>query len=1073
MTRRWLHVEPRVAMPGLVAAWPCDEGSGYAFRDVTGNGHTLYVIGSRWNTSDSGLISSFRRQGRRGGGVHLDGTRWLQAQHTPALDAGGALTVSVWVRPAELPEAEVSLLALPGQWSVGLTAAGAIRWTVVGTDGNPRTAQSPDQAVVAGRWAHVAATANAHSGRLIVFVHGSRVRVVDVPAFTPAGTGDDLMVGEGLVGDVDEPALFDRALGAVAVEQLYLVGVPQLYTQTRETIDAKRSEWTRFKGSEPIPHPVDTDTVFSARFDGSAVSDQGAEPVRGTASFRPGRFGAALAGSDDGIGYASPLAGSDGTFEAWYVPTGGNRGGELFRAAGAHGWLSLSLVADRWRADLGTGEVTTHTVTGPAQRLVTSTLEHVAVAWGDSGGDRLLTLHLNGVDVASVRIGSADTRFDRSITIGGTAGCVVDDVHISDRARGWGEVCPRGHASTDAAGLDLRDGFGRPDGTIPLWWRPGGSEPLWTQATRDWEDVAATQDDPHRHRALYCPADATLHTVFHPDMYGVASSIEAGLAFGVVADGWAGVFVQATEPTGALSGYAFTINPGTDELRLARYADGEIAEHKTLDYDFEFRPEATYTLTLTSAGDGVLRGFVDGHNLISMRTGDQPLTRGHAGLLAHGVATYFDDVHFTALTPAAAESREIQARVLTFGDRVAYDDLSAQPFRWHKRHGLVPWRYQTKNPEPPGLLVGAYTDDPPRPIPAAFWRSGDSANSDLNQIDGRILYFMRGGGERGDWSYGGRIGVLDTTVDQFDGIHFNDRNRDISDLESGTFLQGNFDPHYPDLQDRFPRFNLNPALAVYAGDGRMLVFVHEMRPNDPDFSTRYRVIGYGYYDVRADDWIDHTCRHVPWSSMDPTDPDAQRTGILGGPEVVGLRDPDTDEYRIVLYYQSTNADGHQAMTTVGMVIDADGVPQLDPERPAVTSLTRTGTDANGRERATKAMYGFMVLFDNGIYYNDYCEGPQVPDWPTHFPLCAALDPYAGPWVRNEDTNHDDATYFRRGTEFEPDNAAIWQAAKFKHRGRYYTYYETIHAIENVDAPYQHYDHRHVGSRVGYATAMGT
>ena len=36
------------------------------FDDVTGNGHTLYVTGFDWNTTDSGLAGALHRQGLRG-----------------------------------------------------------------------------------------------------------------------------------------------------------------------------------------------------------------------------------------------------------------------------------------------------------------------------------------------------------------------------------------------------------------------------------------------------------------------------------------------------------------------------------------------------------------------------------------------------------------------------------------------------------------------------------------------------------------------------------------------------------------------------------------------------------------------------------------------------------------------------------------------------------------------------------------------------------------------------------------------------------------------------------------------
>jgi hypothetical protein len=137
------------------------------------------------------------------------------------------------------------------------------------------------------------------------------------------------------------------------------------------------------------------------------------------------------------------------------------------------------------------------------------------------------------------------------------------------------------------------------------------------------------------------------------------------------------------------------------------------------------------------------------------------------------------------------------------------------------------------------------------------------------------------------------------------------------------------------------------------------------------------------------------------------------------------------------------------------------VPSLAAGAPIRTSLSR----ASGG-----AIYGFRVMFDNGVYYLHYNDGPQVPDWPDRFVLAATLDPYAGPWVANPETTPADSTYFRRGGPLEPDNAAIWQGTMFKHRGRYYLYYENYHAIDDVDHAYGDYANPQVGSRVGFATA---
>ncbi|TDE14274.1 LamG domain-containing protein [Jiangella asiatica] len=1081
LTLRWRHLEARVVRDGLVAAWPMDEGTGYVFDDVSGRGHDFHITGSRWNTTDSGLVDAFRRPGRRGGGVFLDGTRWLQAQQASDLDLNGApagMTLTAWVRPTEGPGERATLLSYGDAYALTLASDGALRFTVRRHDGEYRSVESDPLAVPPGRWTHVAAVTWPGASRLTLTVDGRTVRRFAVPASIRTPATDDLVAGVALHGQLDELTLHDRALDPDEVRGLYLVGLPRVYTQSRETIDADSREWTSFRGSDPIPHPVEADTVLAVRFDGDTGPVHGRGRVADeSAGLEPGHFGGALrATGGTGVAYESPLGAPSGTCEVWYQtvvddadPDRSERK-ELVRAEGDRCGLALYTEAGRWHATLRIAGAAARTVSGPAQTFVPGQLEHVAVAWGPHGGQDALSLHVNGVEVSREPIDLAGRVFDRHVVVGGSrtapAYCLVDDLRLSDRVRTWGEICPRGHAATDAAGLDLRDGFDRAPGTAPRWWRPASGGAAWSHERKTWEDPSRTGDAPERATALLQREVAGLHPIHHPDAYGHASSIEAGVSFAAVADGWAGVFVQASAPEEPFSGHTFAVNPGRGQLRIARYAAGAPVEAKTLPYDFPTRAATTYELTLTATGDGLLRGFVDGHNLITMRVGDGAPASGHAGLFTHDAAAFFDDVHVTALTPARPASRLVQLRLFTTGGEVEARGVRLEPFRWHKRRGLPPWQYTRQgeefpgDPELPGNLAGADTPTPERPIPPAFWRSEDSANSELVTIDGRVVFFMRGNPRVGGRSIGARIGVLETTVDTFDGIHFQDPSAGITDLDDCKLLQGPVDESPEEMRHQ-ERFQLNDEGCAYVGDGRLLLFAKEFRNKVGDFPS-YRRLIYGYYDVRADDWVDGESRYVDWSAMDPGDPEAVFQGIEGTPELVSLRDPDTDDYRVLLYHQATTGDDRRVMGITGLRLAGDGVPVLDPEHPTVHSIGRP---------SNKVVYSFRVLFDNGIYYLHYAEGPQTPDWPDYFVLGAALDPYGGPWIVNEDTNADDATYFRHGERYEPDNAAIWQGTMLKLRGRYYMYYENYHAIgTNLDQQYSNYNHPQAGSRVGYATA---
>lgn len=1034
---RWRHVEPRVVRDGLLAAWPFDEGAGYAFADVSGHGHTGYVLGSKWETTDSGLTSAIHRRGRRGRGVHLDGTRWVQIQHSFGLDPAAALGITCWLNLDAPPKDRAEVLTHGQAYALVVTSDGTLELTVAG-----RTVRTASMAVPARRWVHVAGSADVETGRLSVWVDGVR-RATANGSVRMTTSNEDAFAGMSLTGRLDELTLHGVALDDDAVADLRLVGLGAVYTQTRATIDPVRASWSAFGGSEPVPHPKDTDTSLLLRFDRSIEGGKASGAVR----YAPASFGAGLVADEVSLTYPQPLRGSAGTVEAWYEilddprDPGRTQRKELLRVAGDE--VIVYTAGGRWCADVGG-----HTLRGPARLPAPDSLGHVAVAFDASGS----TLFVDGVPVD--RTPTRPSTLKGALVIGGgtnaPAYCLVVDVRVSTVARGWGAVCPHGQATTEAAGLDLRDRF---SDELRLW-RPMTTDVSWQIATCAWAPASAGED-PDEAQCLRQSQAAGRHSIQHPYAYGQASSIQAGVSFATPVDGWAGVYVQSSVGS-QLDGHSFAINPARRQLRLARYVGGTIAEHKVLTHDFAIPARRLHELTLTAAGDGVLRGFVEDTNVISMQLPSGAATHGYAGLFTDGAAADFDQMHFTALTPATAQSRLIEARVITTGGAGAHN-LQFTAFRWHKRRGLAPWQYTSRNPELPGNIAGARTSTPARPIAAAYWRSQDSANSDLIRIDGKIVYFMRGTPSHDGKRYGGRIGVLHQTGDGFDGVHFDDPHAGIADLDRCGLLQGHHDTSSVRTKLDLPRFQLNEPSSAYVGDGRILVFANEKRSKFGRYPEFKRLV-YSYYGTATQSWTSGTARTVPWSSMDPTDPSGKPHGLLGGPELLSLRDPDTDEFRAVLFYQ-TRVRGQLVMTTAGLRIDAHGVPQPDPAMPPVPSIGRPNN---------KAIYSFRVLHDNGIYYLHYVEGPQVPDFPSRFVLASATDPYRGSWVVSPATAGDDATYFTRGAQDDPDNGAIWGGDMVKHRGRYYLYYENWHATDDVDKAYQNYDELQSGSRVGYA-----
>jgi hypothetical protein len=1000
----------------------------------------------------------------------------------------GRLTVSAWIEPDAAP-AEAAWRSVvrrfdeDGGYGLLLGADGAARFLVRDADGGEHAVDAAPGTVPPRRWTHLVGTADAATGRLRLYADGAPAGAVDGRPFVPADGAADLSIGrsprpeeaDGFRGRIDEVTLHERVLDPGEAWRLWAVGLPTLYAQTRETIDAERRVWTRFKGNRPVPHPIEPDTRFSVRFDGSLASDQGAAPLGAApdpaTAIVPGRFGGALDAAQPALAYPSPLAGDRGTVEAWFVPRAGEGAGTLFRAEGGDAWLELARRDGRWTAALGAGDTVHAAIGSPPQPLLDGVPLHLGLAWGEGGdGGRDLALSLNGVEVARAGIGDAASRFDGRLLLGGGAPGALDDLRLSDGVRGWGELCPRGHVETEVAALDLMDACARAAGEPLALWRPGTAGAGWRYAERDWEDDGTvTGNAPEARRSLRQGTGDGFHPIVHPDAFGRMSSIEAGVAFDAVADGWAGVFVRSPSgPGAAFSGAGFALNPATNQLRLAVHRDGAVLAAKTLPYDFRLAARKTYTLTLTALDDGVLRGYLDGHNVISLATDGQAVpAEGYAGLFTEETAAHFADVHFSALTPATAESRLIEPRVFAGGQgggaTVGYRSLAPTAFRWRKRHGLLPWQRTTKAPEAPGNIFGA-DDGVPRPNGPAPWRSEDSANSAPVALDGTVHLFMRGNPDVAGPHGPAALGVLAVPAAAFDGLHFADPNAGVADLDRAELLRGNPDPAPREMREPFPRderFQLNPPSVAYV-DGRLLVVTREFRNTVPPYPW-YRRLAFGLYDPASGTWQRREARHVDWSRMDPADPDATFAGIDATTELVSLRDPVTDRYALFLYHHPLDEAGLFEGMVTGLALAGDDLV-LDPAYPTRTAYAGVDFDT---------VYGERILFDNGIYYLHYNAGSDPfkmsDDWPDRFALAAALHPYA-PFVNSAANADPLRPYFARGEELDHDNAAIWHGAMLKHRGRYYLYYENYHAVGNVDRPYEGYDAVAIGSRVGFATA---
>ncbi len=1072
---RFKHIKPIIEHPDLLAHWALDEGSGYEFLDWSGNGLTAYISGHQWNTHDSGLTSSLHKNGKRGGCVFLNGRQWLQVQHTPELILDQDFTISFWIKPEQSGQ---SVLINKSQDNEGFMISknndSSISFTYYDQSGDPNTFKSNEEIVEQGTWQKIAFSYDRDNARLVFYFNDRIINSFDLDGNNMTSGMSDLYIGgspnlpKGYIGSVDEISIFSRSFDAAEIRSLYITGLPKIYLQSRETIDDNLSEWNLFHGNSPIPHPVDKHSLLNLRFDGNTVSEQGHEPANnGKPGFVPGVFGGALdaASLTKGLSYTSPLEKERGTLESWVLLSEGKEESPLFKIDGEQSSVELLLSKDNIRVFFAesTGFLDSLVLSGlslPYEQLL-----HIALSWDDHADYQKFILYVNGVEVSSHN--TEKMVLDNTIWIGGNStesfNGLIDDVCLSDMPKKWGEICPRGNRDTESSSLDLMLNFNEKRYEPLFHWMSNSNNDTWKYYKKSW-------DKPEEASCIIQLSTEGLHTLYHPDAYGHNSSFEASVSMDSLQSGWTGVFVQSPDPRqDQFTGHSFTVNMNTNQIRLASFYRGRIIQEKTLENDFPFKPRRVYSLTLTSI-DGLLRGFIDNRNTISLVDTQNLPGKGFAGLMTVDATAHFDDVHFRAITPPVQKSRKIELRKLAETDQVSASEWSFNAFRWKKRHGLVPWERSYKNPEPPGNIFGP-DEKTPRPNPSSDWRSQDAANSAVIHVNGKFYYFMRGNPTIGGKHGNARLGALWTTDKEFDGIRFHDPTWEQADKEEKWILTGNPDTNKEGCSDEPPRdkyFQLNDQGAVYI-DGKIIVVCREFR-NPNENSRQFRRLVMGLFDTQEKVWLNEQPITMDWSRMNPDSCYADFQGLNATPEVTLIRDPETDKFVVLLYHFMT--EEHRTANNISP----------DMRHTAVSGFLFDGSklvpyEAYSENKALSKgwedmIFGERILFDNGIWYmhiNAHRDNLDR-DWPDRFELYTSLDPYHGPWIESSENNNPQRVYFERGNEFDPDNGAIWQGSMLKYRNRYYMYYENYHVIDDVEHMYEKYDHPQTGSRVGFAVA---
>ncbi len=205
--------------PNLVSHWKFDDGSGTTAYDSAGdNNGTVY--GATWTT------------GQIDGALSFDGVDdYVDFGTGPAITGTGTFTASVWVKPGSAKGSllvQRSTTSWNGSYGVGIGLDGRVQFHITNV-GNGFLFKS-DVTVNDGLWHHIVVVrTNSTDGE--IYIDGSLAGSGSGPAKSlssvPVWIGRAFTVPAYFDGSVDEVSIYNRALSAEEVKQLYLKGLSE------------------------------------------------------------------------------------------------------------------------------------------------------------------------------------------------------------------------------------------------------------------------------------------------------------------------------------------------------------------------------------------------------------------------------------------------------------------------------------------------------------------------------------------------------------------------------------------------------------------------------------------------------------------------------------------------------------------------------------------------------------------------------------------------------------------------------------------------------------------------------
>ncbi len=204
----------------IVLHYPLDETSGLAANDASGNDFHGELVNFPLNENAHWIA------GQVDGGLQMDGVSHIEVSGLPETTS---TTWAAWVRS----DSEANFQTIIGATFDGAAAGhilgfrndsnGPLHPRVLWNHNAPNTNITSPNSLTVGEWNHVAATIDADSGEMVLYVNGESVGTAntEASAFTSFHVGRrEATSSHYLVGAIDHVRVYDRALSGDEVGQL-------------------------------------------------------------------------------------------------------------------------------------------------------------------------------------------------------------------------------------------------------------------------------------------------------------------------------------------------------------------------------------------------------------------------------------------------------------------------------------------------------------------------------------------------------------------------------------------------------------------------------------------------------------------------------------------------------------------------------------------------------------------------------------------------------------------------------------------------------------------------------------